>query len=479
MSVAVVTEEVLKEVQTSLQGDPRVAKWNWKREQRGIERMCFDFIKKNPELAGALPDEFHDAFIRAVAEGQRPAFVYRAGRWTMAGAETPSAEEPTQDKLRRPIEAAPFQRFDPATLPPREWLYGKHYQRGVVTATVGPGGGGKSSLSLVELLSLCTGRPLLDEQPEMQCRAWYHNAEDSRDEIYRRIAAACQHYDIDQGELEGWLFVTSGLDVPIKIATSSRTGTLVLDRLVSEHLIGTIADNEIVVASFDPLIAHHAGTENAAGDMDQIIREFARIAHITGCSIDAVHHTRKPAPGQEELSVYDSRGAGAIINAVRSARVLNGMSRAEAEGAGIDEADRRLHFRIDIGKANMAPPTASKWYKLVGVELPNDDNVGIATSWILPGQGGAPSATLAAAEKAADHVFMTLLTRFALEGRTVSSSPSPSYAPSMFAQETEAKIAKVNGNRLKDAMRRLFEAARIRVEIVKKDGHSRKTIVPT
>ena len=91
-----------------------------------------------------------------------------------------------------------------------------------------------------------------------------------------------------------------------------------------------------------------------------VIREFARIANVTECAVEIVHHTRKPAPGQEELGVLDSRGAGAIINAVRSARVLNTMSKAEADKVGVDEVDRRLYFRIDRGKANMAPPAAAQ-----------------------------------------------------------------------------------------------------------------------
>ena len=286
------------------------------------------------------------------------------------------------------IEAKPFKRFDPAKLPRREWLYGGHYQRGVLTATVGPGAGGKSSLDLTELIAICTARNLLGEQPLVRCRAWYHNAEDSLNEIYRRIAAICQHYGIDQSELEGWLFVTSGVEMPIQFATS-RNGKVSLDAATTAAIIRTITDNEIGVSSFDPLVAHHTVTENATGDMDQVCRELARIANVTDCATEIVHHTRKPAPGQEELSVIDSRGAGAIINAVRSARVLNPMSKAEADKAGIDDVDRRLHFRIDNGKANMAPPSAARWRKFVGVDLPNGDNVGVVTAWEYPTAGAA------------------------------------------------------------------------------------------
>ena len=318
------------------------------------------------------------------------------------------------------------------------------------------------SLNLVELIAMCTALPLLDEQPLLRCRAWYHNAEDSRDEIYRRIAAVCQHYAIDQSELVGWLFVTSGLEMPIKIA-ALRNGTVTIDGPTAEAIIRTISDNEIGIASFDPLVAHHRTTENVTGDMDQVVREFARIASATDCSIEIVHHTRKPAPGQEELSVIDSRGAGAIIDAVRSARVLNTMSKTEADNAGIDDVDRRLHFRIDKGKANMAPPTAAKWHKFIGVELPNSDNVGVATPWDFPGQG-VSSPQMAEAERAAEHVFLSLLMRFTLEGRNVSHSAGTNYAPPLFVKEPEAKVAKLSKRALEDAMRRLFVAKRIKVE---------------
>ena len=301
----------------------------------------------------------------------------------------PDSNEPASSKPDKvAIEALPFRRFDPSKLPAREWLYGGHYQRGIITATVGPGGSGKSSADLVELIAMCTGRNLLGEQPLLRCRAWYHNAEDGTDEIYRRIAAVCQHYGIDQAELEGWLFVTSGITMPIKIAMA-RTGRAVIEAATAAAIIRTIADNEIGVVSFDPLVATHGAIENATGEMDMIIREFARIANVTDCAVEIVHHTRKPAPGQEELSVMDSRGAVAIINAVRSARVLNTMSKAEADKAGVDEVDRRLYFRIDRGKANMAPPAAARWYKFESIELPNGDSVGVATSWHHPGQGGA------------------------------------------------------------------------------------------
>ena len=111
----------------------------------------------------------------------------------------------------------------------------------------------------------------------------------------------------------------------------------------------------------------------------------------------------------------------------------------------------------------MAPPTAAKWHKFIGVELPNSDNVGVATPWDFPGQG-ASSPQIAEAERAAEHVFLSLLVRLTLEGRNVSHSAGPNYAPPLFAKEPEAKAARTSKRALEDAMRRLFAAKRIRVE---------------
>jgi hypothetical protein len=296
-----------------------------------------------------------------------------------SGPEAPNGKRETQFKIR----ATPFTPFDPATLPKRQWLYGKHYLLGTASATVGPGGGGKSSLTLVELIALAAGRNLLGETPVRRCRCWYHNAEDDMDELRRRIAAICQHYSISQQDLVDWLHVTSGVEMPVKIATvTNGRGTHgIIDKSTTEAIIREIVEHEIDVAAFDPLIAHHIGGEAATGDMDQIAREFVRIAYITNSSVEIVHHTRKPAAGQEEMTVNDSRGPIALIQAVRAARVLNTMTNTEAAKARIDDVDRRLHFRMDDGKGNRAKPTAAKWYKIASVPLPNGDDVGVVIDW--------------------------------------------------------------------------------------------------
>jgi hypothetical protein len=66
---------------------------------------------------------------------------------------------------------------------------------------------------------------------------------------------------------------------------------------------------------------------------------------------------------------------------------------------------------------------------------------------------------------------MRLLVRFTGEGRTVGEKPGKNYAPSRFAEETEAIRAKISKAALTAAMKRLFEANRIRVDTTNSYGH--------
>jgi len=134
--------------------------------------------------------------------------------------------------------------------------------------------------------------------------------------------------------------------------------------------------------------------ENDNVKINAVLRQWAELADETGCAIELVHHTRKPGTGQAaEYSVDDARGAGAMIAAVRSARTLNIMSKDEAGKLGISEDRRRSYFRVDNGKANLAPPAErSTWRRHISVQLGNGgndsthpgDSVGVVTAWTLP-----------------------------------------------------------------------------------------------
>jgi hypothetical protein len=290
---------------------------------------------------------------------------------------------------RKPILATPFVWRQPAQIPPRQFLYGRHYVRKYLSATIAPGGVGKSALALTEALAMASGKPILGQGPASPLTVWYWNGEDPIDETQRRIAAACIHHVIDPASLDGRLFIDTGRETEISIAKGSARG-FVSNEEVKLELIQTIHENGIDVVIIDPFVSSHEVAENDNGQIAAVCKRWAQIADETGCAIELVHHARKLAAGSGgDVTADDARGASALIAAVRAARTLNQMSKEDGEKAQVDQ--HRSHVRIDDVKANLAPPAENaKWLKLVSVplgngtaEMPGDD-VGVVTAWTWP-----------------------------------------------------------------------------------------------
>ncbi|CAO4195781.1 AAA family ATPase [Methylorubrum extorquens] len=285
-----------------------------------------------------------------------------------------------------PIRAAPFEWCEPAKIPPREWVYGRHLIRRYVSTTVAPSGLGKSSLALVEAVAMVSGKDLLGERPTDPLRVWYWNGEDPADELQRRVMAVALHYELRPQDIGGRLFINSGRDTEINIAQQNRDGVTVAAPVV-EAIKATIRENRIDVVIIDPFVSSHRVSENDNGAIDRVAKTWARIAEETNCAVELIHHARKT--NGAEVTIEDSRGAVALLSAARSARTLNGMTKEEAERAGVE--NRRAHFRVDNGKANLAPPPeGSTWFKMESVALGNGplnsdgDHIGVVTNWTWP-----------------------------------------------------------------------------------------------
>ncbi|KQP50577.1 hypothetical protein ASF39_12795 [Methylobacterium sp. Leaf108] len=233
---------------------------------------------------------------------------------------------------------------------------------------------------------MVTGRPLLGVTPPNRLRVWYVNLEDPLEEIERRVAAICLHYGIDPGEMEGRLFLDSGRTSEIVIATTAKDGAKIAEPVVDD-LVRTITTNRIDVAMVDPFVSSHRVSENDNAAIDLVAKAWNRVAEIGRCAIELVHHVRKGQGGSSEFTVEDGRGAGALLAAARSARVLNPMTKEQAERAGL--TSHRGYFRADNGKANLAPsPDRSEWFRLASVPLGNGpnggDHIAVVEPWVWP-----------------------------------------------------------------------------------------------
>jgi hypothetical protein len=284
-------------------------------------------------------------------------------------------------------EAAPdwptlYDMFDEASIEPRRWIYAHHYLRSFVSVLASAGGIGKTSLQIVEALAIVTGRPLLGEEVKERTNVWIVNLEDPLEEIQRRVLAAMRHYGIKPSEVEGRLFVNAGRDFSLKFGIQTREGVLPNTKLV-EYLCKKIPEKQIGCVFIDPFVGAHNINENDNMAVNAIVAEIRRVADETKCAIGLVHHIRKG--NGEDASIDSVRGAGSLIGAARAARVVNRMSADDAAKLGIDETEARSVFRVDDGKANLAPPAnAAVYRKMEGVKIDNGEWIGVCIPYSLP-----------------------------------------------------------------------------------------------
>ena len=295
--------------------------------------------------------------------------------------------EPEGDPIFR---ATPFDWLDPTKLPRREFAYGTHYIRKYVSVTVSPGGIGKTSNSIVEALAMTSARALTEDKASHKLRVWIFNAEDPREEMERRIMAACIHYGLKREDFEGRLFMDTGREQELVIMHEDKKAGVKINAPIVEAVVEQIKRNEIDVMIIDPFVSTHRVNENDNGAIDRVAKLWAQIADDTNCAIDVVHHLRKLA--DREATVEDARGAVSLIGAARSVRVLNRMSEEQATKANLAPDERFSYFSIQQGKANLTRVDNSQhWRRLESVPLGNgrgmakpQDHAGVVTKWKWP-----------------------------------------------------------------------------------------------
>lgn len=200
---------------------------------------------------------------------------------------------------RGQMRATPYRWTPPEQIPMREFLYGKHLIREYVSATIAPGGLGKSSLIISEMLSTVSGRALLGVTSE-QLRVWYFNLEDPAMETTRRIQATAKYFKLTENDIGDRLFINHGRERPLVIAKTEGRDTVICAPVV-DALIAEIKARGIDVVIVDPFISSHKVPENDNNAIDMVVKEWGKVADQGNCAVE-------PRPSRSEGR---TRGHGA------------------------------------------------------------------------------------------------------------------------------------------------------------------------
>jgi RecA-family ATPase len=272
--------------------------------------------------------------------------------------------------------------FDALTLPRREWIYGYDYIKKYISVTASAGGIGKTSAIIVEALAIATGKPLLGTAVKQQENVWIINLEDPISEMQMRTIAAMQHYGLTPDDIKGRLFMDGEDTMQLTLAAEGRDGLITNDNMLA-HITRKVKENKIGAVILDPFVSAHLVNENNNGSIQAVVAMLRKLARDTNSSVQLVHHIRKT--NGDDATIDSVRGAGSLIGAARAARVINRITPEDAIALGVDEHEALGIFRVDDGKANLAPPSDKAVYRrMQSVEIANGEHIGVATEFKLP-----------------------------------------------------------------------------------------------
>jgi hypothetical protein len=292
-------------------------------------------------------------------------------------------KKPKKKKKPNPFtNLTPYNFPNESTLERLDFLYGHHLLRATVSLSAGLGGTGKSSKAIVEALAMASGKPLLGIQPAGCLRVLLVNLEGTHKHMDLRIAAAMKLHRVRKKEVGGRLFVIAKRELKLAVAKFIK-GDICTDDPAIAKLVDFLKANKIDVLSIDPLRKTHRVRESDNGDMGVVVEVYEDIAEAADCAVHLWHHNRKGNSG--ETTMDSARGASALIDAPRSAEILETLPETLATKLGVESDQRRFYFRSYNGKINFAPPSEqSNWFELQNVTLINGDHIAVVTSWKPP-----------------------------------------------------------------------------------------------
>lgn len=284
-------------------------------------------------------------------------------------------------ETQKGLVATPFNPADLLTLEPRRWVYGHFLIRRFLSVLGAPGGTGKTAYAIAVGISVAINQELVGEKVYESGPVWIYNLEDPRDEMLRRVYAACLHHKIDPAKLVNRLYMDSGREKPLVLAEKTPDGGTVALPVVDE-LVAELKRREVRLLIVDPSVKSHRLEENRNEHVDFAATLWNLVADRADCAILLLHHFRK---GGQSGDVDAFRGAVALTDASRAAVSLATMSEKDAGGFGIEPAKRRFYVRADNAKLNLAPPPEETlWLEMHNVDLPNGDKVGAIAQWKPP-----------------------------------------------------------------------------------------------
>jgi RecA-family ATPase len=336
----------------------------------------------------------------------------------------------------------------------REWLVPERIPMRNVTLLSGEGSIGKSLLLMQLSGAVVLGQNWLGIPP-VQGPVLYVSCEEDDDEIRRRMEAIARSLISSRAKMiEGGLRFISLAGHDAILGQPDRNG-IIKPTPLFERLRFEAAQLRPKLIVLDTVADTFGGKEIDRSQTRQFITQQRGLAIETNSALMlAAHPSLTGIATDTGLS-----GSTGWHNGVRARMYLKSAS----------DEDPSLRA-LEVKKNNYGPVTETillRWqdgvYRAEGVGAPEEQAEQVIERLKI--------------EEEVEKLFLTMLRRFAKQGRNVTDKKGSTFAPAIFADQPEAKQAKATNKALTDAMTRLFAAERIGLDTEGPPSRRRTKIV--
>ena len=353
------------------------------------------------------------------------------------------AKEARKQPPATPIAPLPFANLalDGLEVPEPEWAVLNRIPLRQVCLFSGHGAVGKSTAALKLSVAHVLGRDWFGSMPTLGA-ALFFDCEDDFSAIHFRLDAVRRFYAVTyQDMVNGGLDILAMAGLECVLATVNPKSGTVSPTPIYQQLLQRCGDIKYVQVIIANSANVFAGNENDRSQVQQFIGLLKRITNASGGSVVLLSHSSLSGLATETgLS-----GTTQWHNAVRARMWMHGVKSEDADGQPSNDIRVIEFLKNQYGRVDDS--VTLRWKD--GLYQIESKNSGYLS---------------AAREDEINSLFLTLLRRFAREGRRVSPNPSVTYAPTRFAEQEEAKTAKASMKELRVAMERLLKNGKIVVK---------------
>lgn len=255
--------------------------------------------------------------------------------------------------------------------------------RGIIIT--GLGGSSKTRVLYILAIGVVVGFLPWSWEIDVSGKALLVLTEDTAQDVHRTIYYMAKNLTDEQKQALSEnliIYPLAGKDTRLMVKTS--TGTVEKSPLFHSLQQKIVDMGGVVFVGLDPALSVSEGDELDQGHQRALGKMADDLAVQTGATVALVSHATKGSLSTPELSSHNSRGGGAITDAVRAEYALRNMTPDEANRAGItDVEERKRHVQLVCTKGNAIPPAA-----FVPVWLRRDDFGNLAEADVqMDGEG--------------------------------------------------------------------------------------------